>query len=224
MGKNREISLCGQGMILLPERAVFWKEKRLLIVADPHFGKASIFRSRGIPIPGGTTAGDLKRLTSLIDLLDPRGLLFLGDLIHGRIDDTVAFGKVIDRWRRRHENVQMLLVAGNHDLRSGRLPPQFRFDLKDDEITFDPFVFSHQPKHEGLRYRIAGHLHPAVRLKGRGRMRETLPCFCIGTRSAVLPAFGYFTGNHVIRPRPGNQIYVIAEGEVIKAKGQSSPP
>ncbi|HTE17736.1 MAG TPA: hypothetical protein VK689_05065, partial [Armatimonadota bacterium] len=34
-----EIELCGERMVLLPERAAYRPEHRTLLVADPHFGK-----------------------------------------------------------------------------------------------------------------------------------------------------------------------------------------
>ena len=45
----------GQQLDLLAERAIHWIEQRTLLIADPHFGKASVFRASGIPIPSGTT-------------------------------------------------------------------------------------------------------------------------------------------------------------------------
>jgi DNA ligase-associated metallophosphoesterase len=218
MVKVKEKSLLEQHLILLPERALFWKEEKLLVVADPHFGKAQIFRDSGIPIPGGTTAGDLKRLSSLIFRLQPNGLLFLGDVIHGRTDNPGAFNRLIDRWRKRHKDVQLLLVTGNHDTRPGALPPQFRFDQVVAEIIRKPFIFRHKSKSDRSLYGIAAHVHPAITLTGKGRLKETLPCFCFGTRAALLPAFGSFTGNQVIRPTRDDRIYVIAGDEVLETQ------
>ncbi len=62
---------------------------------------------------------------------------------------------------------------------------------------------------------MAGHRHPAVALSGRGGLKATLPCFCFGTQGALLPAFGGFTGNHVIRPRPDDRVFVIADNAVL---------
>ena len=64
MVKNKQKSLRGQNLILSPERALFWCEEKLLVVADPHFGKAQMFRDKAIPIPGGTTAGDQSTTSS----------------------------------------------------------------------------------------------------------------------------------------------------------------
>lgn len=39
----------------LPQRVAFWLARRWLVVADAHFGKAAVFRARGVPVPRGTT-------------------------------------------------------------------------------------------------------------------------------------------------------------------------
>ncbi len=57
--------------LLLAQRAVFWRERQMLLIADPHFGKAASFRSHGIAIPRGTTCYDLERLADLIRLHRP---------------------------------------------------------------------------------------------------------------------------------------------------------
>jgi len=61
---------------------------------------------------------------------------------------------------------------------------------------------------------LAGHIHPAVRLSGDGDSVR-LPCFWFSPRVGVLPAFGAFTGSATVRPREGDQVFVIADGEII---------
>ncbi len=203
-------------MILLPDKTLFWCEEKLLVVADPHFGKAQVFRENGISIPAGTSAGDFERLSCQIDQLQPRKLLFLGDLIHGRIENQTNLNHLVDNWRQRHEKIELFLATGNHDLRAGDPPNQFRFDYVATEIILGPFIFTHKPSRYSSFYGIAGHLHPAVAITGSGWLKETLPCFCFGSQSALLPAFGSFTGTQVIRPTPGDRIYVVAGDEVIE--------
>ena len=65
-------------------------------------------------------------------------------------------------------------------------------------------------------YALAGHIHPAVRLCGEGDETLRLACFWFGKRHGVLPACGAFTGSAVVRPRVGDQVFVIAEGEVLR--------
>ena len=216
MSKFKEASLLGQHLILFPDRTLFWQEEKLLVVADLHFGKAQIFREYGIPIPWGTTAEDLERLSYRMDQLQPRKLLFLGDLVHGKMNHQNNLGPLVDEWRCRHKRVELLLASGNHDLRSGDPPAQFRFDHVATEIVLGSFIFTHKPRLNSSFYGIAGHLHPAVTITGKGRLKETLPCFCFGPRAAMLPAFGSFTGTQVIRPTPEDRIYVVAGDEVVK--------
>ncbi|HYW51445.1 MAG TPA: hypothetical protein VE861_12615, partial [Gemmatimonadaceae bacterium] len=64
-------------------------------------------------------------------------------------------------------------------------------------------------------YVLAGHVHPVVQLRGRGRQKLTLPCFAFGGDGALLPAFGEFTGGGVIDPRDWSDIFVIADDTVL---------
>jgi metallophosphoesterase superfamily enzyme len=85
----------------------------------------------------------------------------------------------------------------------------------DPGSAFGPFVLNHEPGAVRGGYALAGHIHPAVRLRGEGDSLR-LPCFWFGARYGVLPAFGAFTGNAEVRPRQGDQVYVIADEEVIR--------
>ena len=206
----------GQKLHLLPAKAVFWQEKKMLIIADPHFGKAQLFRERGIPVPRGTTATDLQRLTQLLTNLQPETLLFLGDLTHGPVNNPGRFERLIAPWRRRHAKVRLLLVSGNHDRQDGG-GLAFEFDWVGTARNEAPFVFTHQPQDSAVGYNLAGHLHPAVAMAGRGGLKATLPCFCFGPDQGLLPAFGGFTGCQVIRPRRKDRVFVIADDAVIAA-------
>lgn len=208
------LSLCGQTLVLHPDRALFWSEAGMLIVADAHFGKPQAFREHSIPLPRGTTRHDLARLSGLTAYFQPAHLLFLGDLMHGALADRQDLDDRAARWRQRHRQVQLHLVSGNHDRRAGAPPAGFGFEQVAPELAWPPFVFRHQPKADSAGFSIAGHLHPAVVLTGRGRQKETLPCFWFGRQGGVLPAFGSFTGNQVIRPAPDDGVYVVA-GETV---------
>ena len=126
------------------------------------------------------------------------------------------FSTIVDKWRRRWSGVHITLVTGNHDLRAGPPPSPFRLDRIIAQHYAGPFVFSHKPDTNTTRYTIAGHVHPAVSLSGKGRQKETVPCFCFGAKRALLPAFGGFTGNQIIRPAPQERVYVVAGDEVVE--------
>jgi len=214
--------LHGQTFVLLGERALFWEEAQLLVVADTHLGKADIFRKAGIPLPRGSTAADLDRLSQLLDYWTPKGLIFLGDLVHGDIEDPRYFIRQVSHWRDRHRGIQLLLATGNHDRRAENLLTAFRFDGIEAQWELAPFRFTHRPQQSVSGYGVAGHVHPAVKVVGQGRQRETLPCFCFGPKVALLPAFGGFTGTQIIRPSRDDRVFVVADESVLGLESPSA--
>ena len=63
---------------------------------------------------------------------------------------------------------------------------------------------------------FCGHLHPGVKLKGDGLQRLKLPCFYHTKNQLILPAFGAFTGLHILHPKEEDLIYVTTGKEVIE--------
>jgi DNA ligase-associated metallophosphoesterase len=216
MTRSEEIKLRGQNLLLLAERAVYWKQRKMLIVADPHFGKSEIFRADGIPIPLGITVDNIDRLSTLLERFQPLELLVVGDLMHGRVEDHRNFDDIISQWRQRWSHVRFSLIAGNHDNLAGQPPAVFRLDQVISVYDIQPFVFIHKPTTSSNRYVISGHVHPAVTVSGMAHQKETLPCFCFGPKRALLPAFGSFTGQHVIQTTPEERVFVIADNEIIE--------
>ena len=78
------VEVAGERLELWPERAAHWPRRRMLLVADPHFGKAATFRALGVRVPHGTTEGALARLDALVTRLAPARIEFLGDFLHAR--------------------------------------------------------------------------------------------------------------------------------------------
>ncbi|HOU41864.1 MAG TPA: ligase-associated DNA damage response endonuclease PdeM [Promineifilum sp.] len=227
-----ETQVQGETLWLLPERAVYWPRAGALIVADVHFGKAAAFRAGGIPVPGGTTAAMLARLSAALDRTAAARLLILGDLLHaraGRVPGTLA---QVAAWRAARPDLPITLIRGNHDSRAGDPPGDWDVECLDAPVAEAPFVWLHEPpsrsagcqpalqaEEAGCQpapqgYPVAGHVHPAVTLSGGGR-GLTLPCFYFGRDYALLPAFGEFTGTAVVRPRSGERVFVLAGGEII---------
>ena len=59
------ITVAGEALLLLPERAAYIERTRTLLIADAHFGKAAAFRAAGVLVPRGTTGGTLGRLDAV---------------------------------------------------------------------------------------------------------------------------------------------------------------
>ncbi len=207
----------GEVLHLLPERAVFWPAERTLFVADVHLGKTATLRAAGAPVPGGTTSADLARLSEALARTGAERLVVLGDLFHARAGRRAAPTlAAVARWHERHPDIALVLVRGNHDQHAGDPPPELGFEVVPGPHAEGPFVWRHEPEADPRGYVLAGHLHPAVRLHGGGE-RLKLPCFHFGAEVGLLPAFGSATGTMVIRPEPGAQVFVLADGEVARA-------
>jgi len=213
------LELQGERLTLLPERAVWWEARGMLLVADPHWGKAATFRASGIPVPSGTTMEGLARLDSALARTGASRVVFLGDYLHAREGRAPGTLDALAAWRARRFGLELLLVRGNHDRHAGDPPPELGVECADPPRVEPPFVLAHHPDPSPLGYTLAGHLHPAVRLAGPGRQRERLPCFWFRRGVAVLPAFGDFTGAADVRPEPGDRVFVIAGDRVLEIPG-----
>ena len=208
------VTVAGESLVLLPEHAIAWPATDTVIIADPHWGKAAAFRAHGLPIPRGTTAADLARLDRALEAATARRLVVLGDFWHARRGRTAAVDAALAAWRLRHVGLEVLLVRGNHDRHAGDPAATLGFAVVDPPFEVMPFTLSHHPVARAGAYTLAGHLHPAVRLRGPGRSRERLPCFVVGHELTVLPAFGEFTGTANVEPAPGVALYAVA-GDVV---------
>ena len=71
-------------------------------------------------------------------------------------------------------------------------------------------MLHHQPAVPPTGYALCGHVHPGVRLGGTGGDSARLPCFVLGARHALLPAFGRLTGLSLVPPRPGETRVAVA--------------
>lgn len=195
---------------MLPGRAAYWPRTATLLIADAHLGKAAAFRQAGIPVPQGTTEENLSRLSALVRDCGASRIVFLGDLVH----DTAARHAASDafvRWREQHRDLEVVLVRGNHDRRAGDPPREWNVITVAEPLVESGLALCHAPREVAGCYAISGHLHPGVRLSGRGRDSVRLPCFWFTPTYAVLPAFGAFTGLAEIRPAPVDTVYVEAE-------------
>ena len=210
-----EIRVAGETLVLFAERAAWWAAARTLLVADPHFGKAATFRALGVPVPRGTTADALERLDVLMRQVDVRRVLFLGDFLHARRGRSAGTLGAVARWREVHRDIAMMIVRGNHDREAGDVPG-LGIEGVDAPLVEPPFVFTHVPVVDESGYVIAGHLHPGADLVGAGRQHVRLPCFWFGMQTAVLPAFGDFTGLWSVTPSSGDRIFAIASGEIVE--------
>ena len=211
-----DCTVAGEALVLLPERAAYWPARKALLVADFHLGKAASFRKLGIPLPNGTTRDNVARLDRAIAKTRAREVVFLGDFLHSAHGRAPATFATFAEWRGQRPAVTLTMIRGNHDKKAGDPPAEWNMRCVEAGEAAAPFIFNHEPGPSRLGYALSGHIHPAVRLSAAGEKPLRLPCFWFGARYGVLPAFGAFTGNAEVLPRQGDQVYVIAEHEVLK--------
>jgi DNA ligase-associated metallophosphoesterase len=200
----------------LPQLAAVWLERRWLVVADAHIGKAATFRARGVPVPEGTTRANLTRLAALIKATRPQRLVFLGDLLHAREAQGAETMQQFAHWRAQHADLPMTLVEGNHDRHAGAPPPALDIELVSEPWVVQATAFCHHPQQIAGAGVIAGHLHPCVRLAGGANDSVRLPCFWQRAGLLTLPAFGEFTGGAPIRREAGDRVLAVADDRLIE--------
>ncbi len=205
-----ELTLAGERVQLLAGRAMYWPRAATLFVADVHLGKAAAFRAGGIPLPRGNTHADLERLTSLLHTTCATRLVVLGDFLHAAAGRVAALDDAFRGWRMQHAALTVVLIRGNHDDHAGDPPHTWGMDVVPEPHPLAPFLACHLPAEPRTGYALCGHVHPGVRLSGAAEASARLPCFVIGPRRAILPAFGGFTGLAMIRATPGETRIAIA--------------
>ncbi len=213
-----EIVVAGETLVLLPERAAFWPRHNVLLVADPHFGKAATFRASGIPGPSGTTGDALERLSAAVSRSNATRVIFLGDLLHAKQGRSQGMFDALGRWKAVNRDIDLVLVRGNHDKHAGDPPGELKIECVDSPYTVGAFVLAHHPVPGDDGYVLAGHVHPGVRLYGAGRQSVRLPCFAFGERVGIFPAFGDFTGYAYADPDPAANVYAVADGAVLAVR------
>jgi DNA ligase-associated metallophosphoesterase len=188
---------------LLPERAVFAPAAKTLFVADLHLGKAATFRALGAPAPTGVSEETLRRLAELIETINPEHVAVLGDFSHGRAAMTRGLFASLCAWRARWSSLAFTIVLGNHDRGAEQVYSGCGFSCVQAPAVLGGAECRHHPIDGADRagpLALAGHLHPVVRLNGPGRDSLRTPCFVVGKRQIVLPAFGEFVGGSLVTP------------------------
>ncbi|MEJ1223122.1 ligase-associated DNA damage response endonuclease PdeM [Sediminicola sp. 1XM1-17] len=204
------IQINDQNFVLHSTGALFWKEERMLLISDVHLGKVSHFRKYGAAVPQQAIEKNFELLTEIVSVFEPRTICFLGDLFHSSLNSE---------WHRfeswiSEQTSKIILVAGNHDIISPLKYEDIGI-LVIQELVLPPFLMTHHPEERNGYFNFSGHIHPAIKLKGMGRQLLKLPCFFKKQQQMVLPAFGEFTGTHILTPTKEDEVYAITKNEVI---------
>lgn len=206
-----DIVLNDEEFTLLPQKAIFYKKEKALIIADVHLGKAGHFRQAGLAVPAELAYADLQILDGLLGRsgLVIERIIVLGDLFHATLNPD---WRIFEEWRKLNSDPEIILIKGNHDILSDSHYEEL--DIKVSEIMIlNNFMLIHNFEDEeeiGGLYKLCGHIHPAVRMQGKAKQALTLSCFYFNESIGILPAFGRFTGKHIINPSESDNVFVIS--------------
>lgn len=204
------ITIKNNNFKLHPSGAIYWENKKMLLIADVHLGKVLHFRKHGAAVPASAAYRNLEKLTEVTNHFEPEIVCFLGDLFHSKLNEE---WQDFEKWVE-YCKANVILISGNHDI----IPKYLYEDLGVkviDELLLDGFYLTHHPTEIDEAFNFSGHIHPGIRMRGIGREYLRLPCFYKTLNSLILPAFGNFTGKHILTPSEKDEVYAIVEGEVI---------
>ncbi len=216
--KHKSYNLRGEEVVFDFRKAIYRSDNKCLIISDLHIGKAGHFRKNGIAVPTGIHGDDLHRLESLIFDYNPESLLILGDLSHSKSNREWDH---FCEWLEKYDNLSVELVPGNHDILSKNTYQEAGIEIQEEFISDDNFAFVHNSEQIQRINQLlfSGHVHPGIRLSGKGRQSVNLPCFYISDKQVILPAFSGFTGRFKISPKKGDEVLVITPKGFCSIKG-----
>jgi DNA ligase-associated metallophosphoesterase len=192
------------GLVLDARRAVWLAETRTLVVADLHLGYVWAHRHGGQMLPLGVREDTAERLLALIADYDAREIVLLGDIVHRAVPVAELRAELGTLFRDVGARVALTAVAGNHDRQlaallrtSGVVATLVR------EHRCGPHVLLHGDQAGGSAEAggrvFIGHEHPAISLSDRVAHSMKCPCFLVGPRVVVLPAFSGFAAGGEVR-------------------------
>jgi DNA ligase-associated metallophosphoesterase len=170
-------------------------------------------------VPAKAGIQTLLSLKAILERYKPEQVYFLGDLFHS------VYNKDWERFiqfRRGYVKITFHLIEGNHDILNDEEWQAAELKVHREKLELGPFTLVHDPDLEVERgFKIAGHLHPCVLIKGPGKQSLRIPCFWRSEHQMVLPSFGSFTGMHKIKAKKGDDIYLVTEEHIVHKKIES---
>lgn len=179
----------GADAVLRRSGALWLVAERMLVCADLHLEKGSSYAARGQMLPPYDTRETLKRLSAEVEALAPEMVVLLGDTFHDRKAEERLAPSDAARLRGLADGRKLIWVVGNHDADGPRALP----GETADEIVVGDLILRHEPRPGRQPGEVAGHLHPAARIRAtKGSVRRR--CFVTDGERMVLPAFGAYAG------------------------------
>ncbi|HEU0097602.1 MAG TPA: ligase-associated DNA damage response endonuclease PdeM [Allosphingosinicella sp.] len=182
-------SFCGHELMALAQGALFWPDRRALLVADLHLEKASWFARLGQMLPPYDSIATLADLTALAASTGAEEIWCLGDSFHDRHGCDRLPARARDMLVALTGATRWTWITGNHD--SG-IADHCGGEIV-EEAEVDGLLLRHEADPAEPRPELSGHFHPKLRIHHRGR-QVSRRCFVATERKLILPAFGSLTG------------------------------
>jgi hypothetical protein len=182
-------SFAGETFLATADGALFWPERRTLLVADLHLEKASWFARFGQFLPPYDTHATLTALAAAVERTGATMLYCLGDSFHDRFGCDRLPANARELLMKLTGALDWTWILGNHDPGfadhcGGRLA---------DELEVGGIVLRHEAVRDDPRPEMSGHFHPKLRLHVKGR-NVSRRCFVVSASKVIMPAFGSLTG------------------------------
>jgi len=205
----------GNAFWLSAQRLLYWENTQTLVASDLHLGKSGHFRKSGIAIPQEVMKQDLMRLFHMLQQFKTNRIIVVGDMFHSYSNKEMDW---FSRWRKDLPHIQWLLVQGNHDVLHKNWYSENNIDIAPTWQESN-LLFTHEPAPaalpDGVQGVMSGHIHTGICLSGTGRQSLRMPCFYFSKNQCILPAFGAFTGLHMIKPKKQDTVFAIADQKII---------
>jgi DNA ligase-associated metallophosphoesterase len=198
------------GVTLDARHAVWLAATRTLAVADLHLGYAWAHRAQGQMLPLSAEENSLTRLRALLDDYAPAELVLLGDIVHRAVRVKPLVDELSALITELSARTALRLVLGNHDrnlealvLESGITPLTSRahiagiHTLVHGDCTDAAAAETLFAQCAGRV--IIGHEHPAITVSDGVATRVRRPCFLVGEKLLVLPAFSSWSSGTEVR-------------------------
>ena len=205
-----DIEFCGEQITLDAAGCLYWNDESLMVVSDLHLEKGSSFAMRsGMMVPPYDTQMTLEALALRITHYQPKTIISLGDSFH----DADASKRLPQSYKLALKQLMTdrdwIWICGNHDPH----PPEDLGGTFCTEVFIGNLNFKHEPEIEFKPGEIAGHLHPAAKIRQRGKSVRR-PCFISDDHRLIMPSFGAYTGGLNVKDEAYSSLF---EKKQIKA-------
>jgi hypothetical protein len=185
----RSLAVGGLEFVADAAGALYLESESLLLVADLHLEKGSAYAARGQMLPPYDSRATLAALARVVGIYNPSLVCVLGDSLHDRGAMARMDQQDLAALRSLQTGRDWIWLAGNHDPE----PPVELGGSVFEILSLAGVTFRHTPGSRADGPEIAGHLHPAGKVRGRGRAVRRR-CFVSDGRRCVMPAFGSYAG------------------------------